>query len=292
MVSVKFVQNPSPQPNLIHILLLFWKSASARRAFVCSMMFIAMRTVLQFYALCQLTFFPSFFFSVSLPLKIQRLVCTQINSPKMGNRQGKQKASSGGEEKTTTTTTNDAIRSVTTSEDVGLPLLLKEGPFFEKTTKNLHGFSKGSDIGPSLDSYGSTYENQFAFSYLNPATSKYEVLRVESYLASGGFAHVFMAKQVLADGGLGMSFAVKLMYKAGDTELDRLDKREVSCAVGICFLCHVTTSDGRPFSFSLVLFFSLSILASVALTSTHHTPRTIQHRCKAPPGQPAHNTPM
>ena len=38
---------------------------------------------------------------------------------------------------------------------------------------------------------------------LNPANNTYEVLRVQSYLASGGFAHVFMAKQVLADGGLG-----------------------------------------------------------------------------------------
>ena len=79
-----------------------------------------------------------------------------------------------------------------TVEDVGLTLLTKDGPYFSKVNKNLHGYTKGSDIAPPLTSYGSTYQKQFDFSYLNPSNSTYEVLRVEKYLASGGYAHVFM----------------------------------------------------------------------------------------------------
>ena len=142
----------------------------------------------------------------------------------MGNHHGKSKTSSG------ETKTNQAAYGAVappTVADVGLDLLIKEGPFFERLNKNLHSFAKGSDIAPSLTTYGATYQKQFDFSYLNPGTKIYEVLRVEKYLASGGYAHVFMAKQVLADGGLGQSFAIKFMYKKGDTELDRLEQREM-----------------------------------------------------------------
>ena len=141
------------------------------------------------------------------------------------NTQKTASTSSAGEGETKSATTT-ALRNPT-SESVGLQVLTKEGTYFDRTKQPLIDYNKGSDIGPSLMSYGDRYSKQFDFSYLNPANNTYEVLRVQSYLASGGFAHVFMAKQVLADGGLGRSFAVKLMYKRGDTELDRLDKREV-----------------------------------------------------------------
>ena len=141
------------------------------------------------------------------------------------NTQKTASTSSSGEGETKSATTT-ALRNPT-SESVGLQVLTKEGTYFDRTKQPLIDYNKGSDIGPSLMSYGDRYSKQFDFSYLNPANNTYEVLRVQSYLASGGFAHVFMAKQVLADGGLGRSFAVKLMYKRGDTELDRLDKREV-----------------------------------------------------------------
>lgn len=149
----------------------------------------------------------------------------------MGNKSGKSKST--GETKATDQVTA-GVKSFygaiapPTVEDVGLTLLTKDGPYFSKVNKNLHGYTKGSDIAPPLTSYGSTYQKQFDFSYLNPSNSTYEVLRVEKYLASGGYAHVFMAKQVLQDGvSLGSSFAVKFMYKRGDTELMRLEQREM-----------------------------------------------------------------
>jgi hypothetical protein len=172
----------------------------------------------------------------------------------MGNSQGnkaKAKTSSSaattGETKEVTATTSTANVSATvanpTSSEVGLQVLTKDGPFFERTDKLLKGFTKGSDIGPSLQNYGDLFKHQFMFSFYNTTNKTYEVLLVQGYLASGGFAHVFMAKQVLApdeDGtsGLGRSFAVKLMYKKGDTELERLDKREVSATYYVyCILC-------------------------------------------------------
>lgn len=156
----------------------------------------------------------------------------------MGNHHGKS-TSGGGAAATTSTSSGESKTSGVahatavlppTAEDAGLPLLIKEGPYFERLSKRLDDYNKGSDIAPHLNTYGDTYRNQFDFSFANPANGSYEVLRVQRYLASGGYAHVFMAKQVLADGGLGASVAIKFMYKRGDTELMRLEQREVSCA--------------------------------------------------------------
>ena len=157
----------------------------------------------------------------------------------MGNHHGKS-TSGGGAAATTSSSSGESKTSGVahaaavlppTAEDAGLPLLIKEGPYFERLSKRLDDYNKGSDIAPHLNTYGDTYRNQFDFSFANPANGSYEVLRVQRYLASGGYAHVFMAKQVLADGGLGASVAIKFMYKRGDTELVRLEQREVSCAV-------------------------------------------------------------
>ena len=178
----------------------------------------------------------------------------------MGNHHGKS-TSGGGAAATTSTSSGESKTSGVahatavlppTAEDAGLPLLIKEGPYFERLSKRLDDYNKGSDIAPHLNTYGDTYRNQFDFSFANPANGSYEVLRVQRYLASGGYAHVFMAKQVLADGGLGASVAIKFMYKRGDTELMRLEQREVSCAAN-SFLPPPFLS---PF---LVAFFFLSL---------------------------------
>ena len=77
------------------------------------------------------------------------------------------------------------------------------------------------------------FQTQFEFSFNTTiklpngnVVNENRVLRVEGYLGSGGFCHVFRARQVLTDGTLGEYIrAVKFMRIPGDTEIQKYKDR-------------------------------------------------------------------
>ena len=111
---------------------------------------------------------------------------------------------------------------------------------------DMGNFFKDNPLGPpNVRDHGNAFRWQFEMSVECMVTGSMHVYRVVQYLASGGFAHVFLAKQVLSDQArsLGNAVAVKFFFRAGDQEIRRLDERSQGpenvsdgCTDGPCLL--------------------------------------------------------
>ena len=101
-----------------------------------------------------------------------------------------------------------------TTQSVGLQPEIKTQPFFQQLdTKML-----GTQIPHN-------FQNQFLFTYHNASTHQNILLKCNTYLDKGGFGYVFVASEVLINNQEGNVFVVKIPFKSGDKELERLAAR-------------------------------------------------------------------
>ena len=150
----------------------------------------------------------------------------------MGNEHGK---AAGGSSKSSSGESKSAAAGVSESKTPNVSLVqgsanqyqpkIVESDYFNRTNLKMKNFSTRSDgFAPALTM---DFSKQFEFAVSSSDDGECTAIRVERYIASGGFAHVFLCRKVLND-GLGEVFAVKFMYKRGDKELSKLAKRSVS----------------------------------------------------------------